>query len=164
MAEIITLFVCKKFQTTIFFQIKSREIKWWRHFPVRSSSSLSILHHQCGHMADRKPNPCIVKWILFTWYLNSPPFGLTPPCVAELSPLPPSATQAFVCYANARISVQLANTNRIYKTPRYKALLICFLSSYNPLLCLRTSYRRVLWKPGFRVLYLPLDAITLGKH
>ena len=26
-------------------------------------------------MADRKPNPCIVKWILFTWYLNSPPFG-----------------------------------------------------------------------------------------
>ena len=26
-------------------------------------------------MADKKPNPCIVKWILFTWYLNSPPFG-----------------------------------------------------------------------------------------
>ena len=26
------------------------------------------------NMADRKPNPCIVKWILFTWYLNSPPF------------------------------------------------------------------------------------------
>ena len=27
------------------------------------------------NMADRKPNPCIVKWILFTWYQNSPPFG-----------------------------------------------------------------------------------------
>ena len=26
-------------------------------------------------MADRKPSPCIVKWILFTWYLKSPPFG-----------------------------------------------------------------------------------------
>ena len=38
MAEIITLFVCKKFQTTIFIQIKSHEIKWWRHFPIRSSS------------------------------------------------------------------------------------------------------------------------------
>ena len=27
------------------------------------------------NMADRKPNPYIVKWILSTWYLNSPPFG-----------------------------------------------------------------------------------------
>ena len=26
-------------------------------------------------MADTKPNPCIVKWNLFTCYLNSPPFG-----------------------------------------------------------------------------------------
>ena len=39
-----------------------------------SCSSLSILPHH--KMADRKPNPCIVKWILFTWYLNSSPFGL----------------------------------------------------------------------------------------
>ena len=38
MAETITLFVCKLFQTTIFIQIKSREIKWWRHFPILSSS------------------------------------------------------------------------------------------------------------------------------
>ena len=26
-------------------------------------------------MADTKPNPCIVKWNLFTCYLNSPPLG-----------------------------------------------------------------------------------------
>ena len=38
MSEIIALFVCKYFQTTIFNQIKFREIKWWRHFPIRSSS------------------------------------------------------------------------------------------------------------------------------
>ena len=48
MAKIITLSVCKKFQTTIFIQIKSREINWWRHFPIRSSSWLSILPHKYG--------------------------------------------------------------------------------------------------------------------
>ena len=37
-----------------------------------SSSWLSIC---LTNMAARKPNPCIVKWILFTWYVNTPPFG-----------------------------------------------------------------------------------------
>ena len=32
-------------------------------------------------MADRNPNPCIVKWILSTWYLNSPPFGRAAPAI-----------------------------------------------------------------------------------
>ena len=31
-------------------------------------------HQFCLKMADTKPNPCIVKWNLFTCYLNSPPF------------------------------------------------------------------------------------------
>ena len=49
LAKLITLSVCKYFQTVIFIQIKSRVIKWWRHFPIRSSSSwLSILSHQDG--------------------------------------------------------------------------------------------------------------------
>ena len=48
MAKIATLFVCKLFQTIIFIQIKSREIKWLRHFPIRSSSWLSILSHKYG--------------------------------------------------------------------------------------------------------------------
>ena len=48
MAKIITLSVCKWFQTTIFIQIKSRKTKWWRHFPIPSSSWLSILPHQYG--------------------------------------------------------------------------------------------------------------------
>ena len=45
MAKIITLSVCKKIHTTIFIQNKSREIKWWRHFPIRSNSWLSIFPH-----------------------------------------------------------------------------------------------------------------------
>ena len=50
MAKIITLSVVNSFnfQTTIFVQIKSREIKWWRHFPIHSSSWLSILPHKYG--------------------------------------------------------------------------------------------------------------------
>ena len=50
MTKITTLFVCKWFQTTIFIQIESREIKWWQHFPIHSSSSswLSILPHKHG--------------------------------------------------------------------------------------------------------------------
>ena len=53
MAKIITLSVCKKFQTTIFIQNKSREIKWWRHFPIRSSSWLSILPHPIWRTENR---------------------------------------------------------------------------------------------------------------
>ena len=47
MDKITTLFVCKLFQTIIFIQIKSCE-KWRRHFPIRSSSWLSILSHKYG--------------------------------------------------------------------------------------------------------------------
>ena len=48
MAKIITLSIWKEFQTTIFIQIKSHEIKWWWHFPICSSSWLSILPRQYG--------------------------------------------------------------------------------------------------------------------
>ena len=81
----------------------SREIKWWRDFSspfhvpndvaykhktsarcrasrsVKQSRTLAIVvvqgHQFCLKMADTKPNPCIVKWNLFTCYLNSPPLG-----------------------------------------------------------------------------------------
>ena len=52
MAKIITLSVCKIIQT-IFIQNKSREIKWWRHFPIRSSSWLSILPHPIWRTENR---------------------------------------------------------------------------------------------------------------
>ena len=48
MTKIITLPVCKWFRTTIFIQIKSREIKWWRHFSINGRSWLSILLHKNG--------------------------------------------------------------------------------------------------------------------
>ena len=42
-----------------------------------TSPSIVIRGHQfyLTNMADGKPIPCIVKWNLFTCYLNSPPFG-----------------------------------------------------------------------------------------
>ena len=74
-------------------------IKWWHSLFVNSllqlgqqslfwsnlarlndddtSLSVVVASYQCclTYMADRKPNLCIVKWILFTCYLNNPPFG-----------------------------------------------------------------------------------------
>ena len=68
-----TLSVCEQFQTkeTLFRSNRARLTDGG------TSSSVVVAGYQfcLTNMADRKPNPCIVKWILFTWYLNSPPFG-----------------------------------------------------------------------------------------
>ena len=53
MATVITLSVCKYFQRTIFIQIKSREIKCWRHFLIRINSWLSILPHKYGRQKTK---------------------------------------------------------------------------------------------------------------
>ena len=73
MAKIITLSVCKEFQTAIFIQIKSREIKLWRHFPIRSSSWLSNLRHKYGGQKT-KPLHCetnsLIHSVSSTLYLQ----------------------------------------------------------------------------------------------
>ena len=71
MAKIITLFVNNFKQQSLF------RLNFARLNDGGTSPSVVVAGYQfcLTNMADRKPNPCIVKWILFTWYLNSPPIG-----------------------------------------------------------------------------------------
>ena len=72
MAKIITLSVCKQFQQQSLFRSNLARLN-----DGGTSPSVVVAGYQfcLTNMADRKPNPFIVKWILFTWCLNSPPFG-----------------------------------------------------------------------------------------